>query len=161
MPSHGPDTDYTLDGDEDVTKDAASDVEDVGGVEDVEYVEYDGVRVLGVRDVVGAELLQVEGGYTISYKNDVTEFEAIEKAVARYKVTSAYAYVPSHYQRADSVEPSSSTNANAKSVSAPTSTSASSEAYRVQDSETSSILLTNYCCCCYSYPCSFPYPCSN
>ena len=160
MPSHGPDTDYTLDGDEDVTKDAASDVEDVANVENVEY-EYDGARALGVRDVVDAELLRVEDAYTISYKNDVTEFEAIEKAAARYKVTSAYAYGPSHYQHAGSVEPSSSTNANAKSVSAPTSTSASLEVCRVQDSETSSILLTNYCCCCCSYPCSFPYPYSN
>ena len=158
MPSHGPDTDYTLDGDEDVTKDA---VNDVGDVASVGNVEYDGVRVLGVRNVVDAELLRVEDAYTISYKNDVTEFEATEKAVARYKVTSAYAYVPSHYQHAGSVEPSSSTNANEKSVSAPTSTSASSEVCRVRDSETSSILLTNYCCCCCSYPCSFPYPCSN
>ena len=160
MPFHGPDTDYTLDGDEDVTKDAVNDVEDVGGVENVEY-EYDGVRVLGVRDVVDAELLRVEDAYTISYMNDVSEFEATEKAVARYKVTSAYAYDPSHYQHAGSVEPSSSTNANAKSVSAPTSTSASSEVCQARDSETSSILLTNYCCCCCSYPSSFPYPYSN
>ena len=161
MPFHGPDTDYTLDGDEDVTKDAASDVGDVASAGNVENVEYDGVRVLGVRGVVDAEPLRVEDAYTISYKNDVTEFEAIEKAVARCKVTSAYAYDPSHYQRAGSVEPASSTNANAKSVSAPTSTSASSEVCRVQDSETSSILLRNYCCCCYSYPSSFPYPYSN